>query len=120
MSPDPRSERPPVLVRLAPDTVDQLAQRVAELVGEQLSVPVSSQDRDGLLSASEVSEWWGVHRGWVYEHAAELGAIPIGTGPRPRLRFDPEQVARYLERRPASTRPAPALPSGIRARDVRR
>jgi hypothetical protein len=33
-----------------------------------------------------------VSRGFVYEHADELGAIPLGSGPRPRLRFDLEKA----------------------------
>jgi hypothetical protein len=41
-----------------------------------------------------------VSRAFVYEHAGELGAIPLGTGPRPRLRFDLEQaIACYTGRR---------------------
>ncbi len=89
------------VVRLHPDTVERLAARTAVLVTERLghSQP-AEQQRPGMLTAAEVSEWWGLHRGWVYQHAQELGAIPIGTGQRPRLRFDPEQVARRLARPP--------------------
>jgi hypothetical protein len=90
------------VVHLHPDTVERLAARTAVLVAERLerSQPAREQ-RPGLLTAAEVSEWWGLHRGWVYQHAEELGAIPITTGRRPRLRFDPEQVARRLARPPA-------------------
>jgi hypothetical protein len=89
------------VVQLHPDTVERLAARTAVLVTERLerSQP-TEQQRPGMLTATEVSEWWGLHRGWVYQHAKELGAIPIGTGQRPRLRFDPEQVARRLARPP--------------------
>lgn len=92
----------PILVRLDPGTLERLAARTAVLITERLarSQPASPQ-RPELLTASEVSEWWGLHRGWVYQHAKELGAIPITTGRRPRLRFDPEQVARRLARPPA-------------------
>lgn len=86
-----------VVVRLHPDTVERLATRVAAHVAQQLEhSPSIDQQRPGLLTAAEVSKWWGVHRSWVYQHAHELGAIPIGTGERPRLRFDPEQVALRL------------------------
>ena len=90
------------VVRLHPDTVERLAARTAVLVAERLghSQP-AHQQRPGLLTAAEVSEWWSLHRGWVYQHAKELGAIPITTGPRPRLRFDPERVARRLARPPS-------------------
>jgi hypothetical protein len=91
-----------MLVRLDPSTVERLAIRTAVLVAERLECSRSaSKQPPGLLTATEVSAWWGVHRGWIYEHAEELGAIRIGTGQRPRLRFDPERVARRLARLPA-------------------
>lgn len=102
MTPGQPAQTLRAVVRLHPDTVERLAARTAVLVAERLgrSQP-ASQQRQGLLTAAEVSEWWGLHRGWVYQHAQELGAIPITTGQRPRLRFDPEQVARRLARPPA-------------------
>lgn len=91
-----------MLVRLDPSTVERLAIRTAVLVAERISAPQSaSQQLPKLLTAAQVSAWWGVHRGWVYEHASELGAIRISQGQRPRLRFDAEQVARCLARPPA-------------------
>lgn len=50
-----------------------------------------------LITASQVAAGLGVTRDWVYEHAAELGAIRLGSGRRPRLRFDPRLVAQALE-----------------------
>jgi hypothetical protein len=50
-----------------------------------------------LLDATAVARMLGVTRGWVYEHAAELGAIRLGAGARPRLRFDPLRVGSALE-----------------------
>ena len=49
-----------------------------------------------LISAAEVAGRWAIGRRWVYEHAEELGAIRLGGGARPRLRFDPEGVAEWL------------------------
>jgi hypothetical protein len=37
-------------------------------------------------------------RTWVYEHAGELGALRLGSGPRPRLAFSPARVAERLEK----------------------
>ena len=60
-------------------------------------VAVARPDNPRLdLSAEAVSDWWGVGRRWVYDHADELGARRLGTGKRPRLRFDPDEVAELL------------------------
>ena len=42
------------------------------------------------LDAQEVAQRLKMSRDWVYEHAEELGASRIGSGPRPRLRFPPQ------------------------------
>jgi len=67
-------------------TIRAIAREVA-----RLSVPGG-----GLLTASEVALAFNVTRGWVYAHADELGAIRLGDGPRPRLRFEPAVVTRAL------------------------
>jgi hypothetical protein len=53
----------------------------------------------GLLTARDVAAAFNVARGWVYAHADELGAIRLGDGPRPRLRFDPAVVGQRLQAR---------------------
>ena len=73
-----------------------------------------------LLTAKEVAERFNVDRGWVYAHARELGVIRIGSGVRPRLRFDPALVAQHqlprrmprwaAQRSPTPTTTAPLLP----------
>ena len=88
---NPRDLLDPGEVRLAPESVEALAQRLAELLAP--SQPSVSRR---LLTAAEVSEWWGVERSWVYAHADDLGARRLGAGPRPRLRFDPDEVAERL------------------------
>src|SRR3954452_9001910 len=72
------------------DPLEQLARRVAPLVAGSIG------DGIRLLDASEVAKRCGVTRGWVYEHAAELGALRLGNGRRPRLRFDPRVVDEVL------------------------
>jgi hypothetical protein len=47
-----------------------------------------------LLTPSQLAEWLNVDRSYSYDHAAELGAMRLGTGPKPRLRFDLEDVKR--------------------------
>jgi len=70
-------------------TIRAIAREVA-----RLSVPGG-----GLLTASEVALAFSVTRGWVYAHADELGAIRLGDGPRPRLRFEPAVVTQRLQQR---------------------
>lgn len=45
-----------------------------------------------LLDANDVAQRLSVTPGWVRRHATELGAIRLGDGPRPRLRFRPERI----------------------------
>src|SRR3954454_11731132 len=82
-----------------------LAELLAERVAEKLrGVPRA----DELLDAAQVAERFGVSRSFVYEHAAELGAIRLGAlgeGRRPRLRFDPAATAERLRRLPTSDQP---------------
>jgi hypothetical protein len=39
----------------------------------------------------------GRSRWWVYEHAGELGAVRLGSGPRPRFGFWPARADAYLK-----------------------
>jgi hypothetical protein len=84
-----------------------LAEILAERVAEKLrGVPRAEE----LLDAAQVAERFGVSRSFVYEHAAELGAIRLGAlgeGRRPRLRFDAAAAAERLRHLPASAHDAP-------------
>jgi DNA modification methylase len=80
-------------VRLDRESIEAIARRVAELLSPQAPAEATPAR---LLSAAEVSEALGVERSWVYEHAIELGAIRIGDGPRPRLRFNLSTVQERL------------------------
>jgi biotin operon repressor len=75
--------------QLDPVDVEAIARRVVEMLGER---GAPSQ----LVSAAELSRRLGLSRSTVYEKAEELGVIRIGNGPRARLRFDPDLVARSL------------------------
>jgi hypothetical protein len=98
---------------------------------------VGNSAREGLLDANEIAKRHGVSREFVYEHADELGAVRLGTGPRPRLRFNPAAVAERLaaisaagssstdsrlERTPATRRKRAAAPDRrlLPIRDARR
>jgi predicted DNA-binding transcriptional regulator AlpA len=82
-------------VKLTPIEIDAIVGRVAELLR---SAPAArpARPRPRLMTAAEVARWCGVERSWVYAHAEELGARKIGTGERPRLRFDPAEVSERI------------------------
>jgi hypothetical protein len=101
------SERARLLVELHPDTIEAVARRVAEILRAEpppeTPAPALSADEpryfgnDGgrLVDAAQLASRLGVERSWIYEHAAELGALRLGDGPRARLRFD---LGRVVER----------------------
>lgn len=49
-----------------------------------------------LLTVAETAEVLRVGRTWVYEHAAELGAVKLGTGQTAPLRIPREGVQRIV------------------------
>ncbi len=84
---------------LTPDAIEQIAQRVAELLRDDRPDVRSPEPARRLLDAARLARLLGVTRQWVYEHANELGAVRLGDGSRPRLRFDPAVATQVLERR---------------------
>lgn len=95
-----------VELRIAPDSIEALASRIAELLDREPREPdPPTRVQKKMLSPAEVSELWGVSRVWVYRHAEALGVRRMGSGTRPRLRFDPEEIEERLgaprHRRPA-------------------
>ena len=83
--------------RICPDDLERLADLVAVRVAEQLrDQPPARTSR--LLTAAEVADMLGVSRDSVYGMADELGAVRIGSGPRPRLRFPADAVERWSAR----------------------
>jgi hypothetical protein len=86
------------LDRLADLLVDRLAVRLGGLVPEQ---------PEPLVDAAEIARLHGKTRWWVYEHAGELGAVRLGSGPRPRLGFSTARVALALRKISEPERLAP-------------
>ena len=90
------------------DLADQIAERLADRLGPRIARMIveegtatggpdgsslgASDETPGLWTAREVAAHYGVTPSFVYEHAAELGCLRLGGGPRPRLRFDPQVV----------------------------
>lgn len=72
---------------------EEIARRVAELVADRIREPFR------LMDTQTVAHMLAVSEEWVREHAAELGAIRVGDGPKGALRFDLARVHVALERR---------------------
>lgn len=64
--------------------VDALAERMAELL--------RPEPAHRLVDAATLAGALGVDRSYVYAHAEELGAVRLGGGSKPRLRFDLERA----------------------------
>ncbi len=79
---------PVASLQLNAATIDAVAGRVVEL----LAAADAADPR--WVDAAEIARRFGVARSWVYAHAPRLGAVRLGSGPRARLRFDPQLVAR--------------------------
>jgi hypothetical protein len=74
-------------------TAEEIARRVAEFVDDRIREPFQLVDTKTVAHMLDVSEEW------VREHAAELGAVRVGDGPKGALRFDAARVRAALERR---------------------
>ncbi len=74
----------------ASELVEAIACRVVELLREGGEGPA-------LLDTGEVARRLGRSADWVRDHRAELGAVPLGSGPRPRLGYPAERVAAYSQ-----------------------
>lgn len=71
----------------------ELVEAVADAVAARLERGAAPRR---LLTADELAAYLGVERSWCYEHAVELGALRLGEGARPRLRFELERVQAAL------------------------
>jgi hypothetical protein len=59
--------------------IEQIAQRVAQLLRhERLDTEQAPEAPTGLVDAGQLARQLGLTRAWVYQHAAELGAIRVG------------------------------------------
>jgi hypothetical protein len=100
-------------IKLDPRAVEAIARRVVELLEKH-----GLQNRE-LVDAAELARRFGIERSWVYSHAIELGAVKLGHGAKPRLRFDPEIAARVLRKVDGKPAADPPARSGKRASQPR-
>jgi len=96
-------------IKLDPQTVEEIARRVVALLERR------GLGKRELVDAAELARRFGIERSWVYTHAIELGAVKLGNGAKPRLRFDPEVAARVLRRVDGKPVADPPARSGKRA-----
>jgi hypothetical protein len=84
-------------VDLTPQTVEQVASRVAQLLRRK---PAQNETSNAprWMTAKELAHHLKLSPAWVYEHAEELGAIRTGGGPKARMRFDPHTATEALKR----------------------
>jgi hypothetical protein len=71
-------------VRLEPAQIAELAALIVQGLRER----PGTADTGGLVDAQTLANVLGWTAGAVRSHAAELGAVRLGNGPRGRLRFD--------------------------------
>jgi hypothetical protein len=106
---DNRSEMASARIKLDPQATEAIARKVVELLEKR-----GLQKRE-LVDAAELAKRFGIKRSWVYSHAIELGAVKLGSGAKPRLRFDPEIAAKALHRAGDDSAADPPTRSGKRA-----
>jgi hypothetical protein len=98
-----------VTVELAPQTIEQIAGRVAQLLRHDRLLGDAGPAREpGWMTVKELAAHLKLNPAWVYEHADELGAIRTGNGPKARLRFDLQTATEALKRHQRQTTPAAA------------
>jgi hypothetical protein len=86
---------------------DRVIEAIARRVTDLLRQDPASMPEGGLVSAAEIARRFGVSRAWVYENADRLGAVRLGRGERPRLRFDPRLVEQRLDSTDEGASPRP-------------
>lgn len=69
--------------------LDLSAEQVADLLCQLNELPATP---NGLIDSHAAAEVLGVGVEYIRAHAAELGAVRLGDGPKARLRFDPAKL----------------------------
>jgi len=82
---------------LPAEAVDAIARRVVELLREEPALTTRT-----LVDAGTMATILDVDRSWVYENATRLGAYRLGTGKRPRLRFDIDRALAGWQHQPTA------------------
>jgi hypothetical protein len=86
-----------VTVALTPETVEQIASRVAQLLQQR-------EARPELITAGELARELRVERPWIYKHRHLLGGQRISDGPKAQWRFELDTAKRALAEHTAAQR----------------
>src|SRR5262245_34847066 len=97
------------------ELVEAIARRVVDLLKPELA----GGERDRLATAEELAREFGVERGWVYANADALGALRLGDGQKPRLRFDRSRARQVLAPLGAPAKPGRPRRRARRGRKIR-
>jgi hypothetical protein len=99
-----------VAVDLTPQAVEQVASRVVHLLHRQQQTQQHAETREpvGMVTVAEFAAYYKLNPAWVYEHADELGATRIGSGPKARIRIDFQVAKAALAQLQANRTPEPA------------
>jgi hypothetical protein len=84
-------------VTLDDEDIDVIAERAAHRVVQLLAPPGPGAYQ--LLDPKELARALNVSLDYVYAHAADLGAMRLGDGPKARLRFDLQTAQRAIRTR---------------------
>jgi hypothetical protein len=79
------------------EDIEAIAERAAHRVVQLLEQP--SPGAYQLLDPKELAAALNVSLDYVYAHAADLGAMRLGDGPKARLRFDLQTAQRAMRAR---------------------
>lgn len=97
-------------VDLTPQAVEQVAGRVVQLLhrAQQNQQQAQTGEPVGMVTVAQFAAYYKLNPAWVYEHADELRATRIGSGPKARIRLDFQIAKAALAQHQARRTPPPA------------
>jgi hypothetical protein len=90
------------------EDIDAIVERTAHLVVQLLDRHRPRTRDFEFLKPKDLAKELDVSVDYVYEHAVELGAMPLGDGPKARLRFELQTAKRAMRER---KQPPSAVPT---------
>jgi hypothetical protein len=88
-----------ITVDLTPQAVEQVAQRVTQLLRHD-----KTHGQPELITAGELAHRLRVQRSWIYKHRQLLGGERLGDGPKAPWRFDLDTATQAMKCHQAAQR----------------